>query len=409
MLAEKTIFKCDMKVVKSSDYPENHLKESVVQLINSGTHFSEAIENADGVPFQLIFGPTIDEGYYYNVGAGIKQLLGLDPGGLTEKVFHDMIDEIVPLYNHIPVNLVEARKKFINGEIKKYKAEVLITTPAGEKKWLMDSSLPLIDEETGKVIGSYGILFDITGLKLNNAKLALSTKQSDEDDSLRNAFLHNISHEVRTPLNAIVGFSTLLCESEFLHEQKKQYLSIINSSTDHLLEILDNIVEISKIDAGAVTNYKEELNLNSLIREVFDRFNPKAKEKGIVLHYEAQTEDGEVIVVTDKFKLEYILNNLVNNALKFTFAGTVIFGFTGVDKNIKFYVSDTGIGIPEEHKSKIFNRFYQAECGTTRRFEGTGLGLSVARAYVELLGGKIWFNSQIGKGTKFWFTVPFVK
>jgi signal transduction histidine kinase len=113
--------------------------------------------------------------------------------------------------------------------------------------------------------------------------------------------------------------------------------------------------------------------------------------------------------VTDKFKLEYILNNLVNNALKFTFAGTVIFGFTGVDKNIKFYVSDTGIGIPEEHKSKIFNRFYQAECGTTRRFEGTGLGLSVARAYVELLGGKIWFNSQIGKGTKFWFTVPFVK
>ena len=397
-----------MRAAKSPDNLSYRIsKDAEKQFINSGGFYCQAIENADGVPFQLIFGPRTGEGYYLNVGRGIRQLLGISPEEFTEKVFHEMIDEIVPLSDDISSEFSELRKKFIKGELKSYKAEVLIRMPGGEKKWIQDSSLPLIDEETGKVIGAFGILFDINEYKQTLDHLEKAREKAEEDDRLKSAFLRNISHEIRTPLNAIVGFSTLLCETENSPGKRQEFIDIIYRSSDHLLEILNDIVEISNIETNTVKFRKEVINLNSTLSKVYDRFRIIATEKNISLSFVAAHNDSEVNIFTDSYKLSQILTNLIGNAMKFTKEGEIEFGYLVKENKIEFYVSDTGIGVPPEHHERIFNRFYQAESNFTRSYEGTGLGLSISKAYIELLGGEIWFTSQPGKGSVFYFTLPY--
>ncbi len=382
-------------------------KDEEEQLINSENQYRQAIENADGVPFQLIFGPKSGEGYYLNIGAGIKQLLGLTPEEFTEKRYNELVKKVIPLSADISPDFSVARKKFISGEIKNYRAEILIRTPGGENKWIQDSSLPLIDEETGKVIGAFGILFDINESKMNLGNLEEAMKKAEESERLKSAFLHNISHEIRTPLNAIVGFSALLNEHENDPESRKEFIDIITRSTDHLLEIINNIVELSDIEANSIKVNITEINLNSTLRRVYDQFRANAREQNISLCFAAALDDSKVNIMTDGFKLLQVLSNLVNNAMKFTKEGKVTFGYTIKDQIIEFYVSDTGIGISPEHHEMIFSRFYQTDSSYTRPFEGAGLGLSISKAYVELLGGIIWFTSKPGEGSVFYFTLPF--
>lgn len=396
-----------MRTAKSSDNPGYCIsKDADEQSANSGTFYCQAIENADGVPFQLIFGPRIGEGYYLNVGTGIRQLLGISPAEFTEKCFHEMIDKIIPLSDDSPSELSESREKFISGEIKSYKAEVLVRMPGGEKKWIRDSSLPLIDEETGKVIGVFGILFDIDERKRTMNQIEKAKEKAENGDRLKSSFLHNISHEIRTPLNAIVGYTTLLCDTENGNGKQQEFMDIIFRSTDHLLEIFDDIIEISNIESNTVKVRKEVINLKTIFRKIYDRSRVKACEKNITLRYVEAPGDTEVNIFTDGFKLLQILLKLIGNAMKFTEEGEVEFGYSVKDNKIEFYVSDTGIGIPQEHHTMIFDRFYQADSSSTRRFEGTGLGLSISKAYVELLDGEIWFESQPGKGSVFYFTLP---
>ena len=184
-------------------------------------------------------------------------------------------------------------------------------------------------------------------------------------------------------------------------------MDVIFRSTDHLLEIIDDIVEISNIEANTVKVRKEVINLHSILRKVYDRFRVKACKKNITLRYVEAPGDSEVNILTDGFKLSQILSNLINNAMKFTKEGGVEFGYSFKNDKIEFYISDTGIGILQEHQAKIFNRFYQAESSHTRQYEGTGLGLSISKAYIELLGGDIWFTSQPGEGSVFYFTLPY--
>lgn len=397
-----------MSVVKSHDNLSYHFSKGEEEVyVNRENLYCQAIENADGVPFQLIFGPRPGEGYYLNIGSGIENLLGISPEEFTEKHYQELIQEISPLSLDIPSDISESREKFIKGEIKSYKVEVLIRTAGGEKKWIQDSSLPLIDDETGKVIGAFGILFDINERKLNLTNLEKAREKAEESDRLKTAFLHNISHEIRTPLNAIVGFSTLLNEPDYDSDNRKEFINIISRSTDHLLEIINNIVDISNIESNGVKISKTEVNLNTTLRQVYGNFRLKASEKNISLCFASTLEDSEAKIITDGFKLSKILSNLVCNSMKFTKEGEVAFGYNIKDNNVEFYVSDTGIGISPENQEMIFSRFYQAESSYTRRFEGIGLGLSISKAYVELMGGRIWFTTQAGKGSTFYFTVPF--
>ena len=382
-------------------------RDDVENIPGNRAFYYQAIENAGGVPFQVIFGPRIGEGYYLNLGDGIRQLFGVAPEDFTERLFYEMIEEIVPLSDEISADSVMTRRKFISGKVKSYKAEVLVRTGGDERKWIRDASLPLIDEETGRVIGAFGILFDITDSKLNLEKLSKIRQKEDEFDSLKASFLHNISHEIRTPLNAIVGFSSLIGEHPDSPERCKEYLDIITSNSDHLLEIIENIVEISKIEAGTVKININKVNLNAMLRKVYDHFWVDTSRKGVQLSFAAALADGEADINTDDFKLTQVLRNLVGNALKFTGEGKVEFGYSIKDKKIEFYVSDTGTGIPEEHQASVFRMFYQADTSYTRTYGGTGLGLAISKAYVEMLGGEIWFTSHPGEGSVFLFTLPY--
>lgn len=376
------------------------------QFNNSGDFLCRAIENADGVPYQLVFGPAIGEGYYLNVGFGIKQLFGITPVEFTEELYHRMIEEIIPSNEDIPRNPVELREKIISGKIQNYKAEMLVMTPSGEKKWIKDSFIPVIDDKTGKATGLLGIFFDISEHKQTLLQLERAMEKATESDRLKAAFLNNLPHEIRTPLNAIVGFSTLLNEPGHDIEDQLEFRDIITHSSDHLLEIVDDVLEISKIEAKIVRILRKEVNLSRMLQRVYDRFRPAADEKKILLRYDARMDEKEIIINTDGYKLFQSLTNLLSNAVKFTLAGKVEFGFRIKEGMIEFYVSDTGIGIGLEHQPNIFKPFYQSESSSTKRHEGTGLGLAIAKAYIELLGGDIWFNSEPGEGSVFCFNIP---
>jgi PAS domain S-box-containing protein len=251
------------------------------------------------------------------------------------------------------------------------------------------------------------IIRDISGRKQAENDLKLARDKAEESDKLKTAFLHNISHEIRTPMNAIVGFSALLTEKEVETALRDSYVEVILNSSDHLLSIINDIIDISNIEANIVKINKQEVAINDLIRSLYKQFEIKTKGKGIGLSFTAGLPDDEAIVMTDPTKLQQVLINLLNNASKFTSSGGIRFGYKLQDNFVCFFVNDSGIGIPEEHQKKIFDRFYQVENPVTKLYEGTGLGLAISKAYTELLGGSISLKSKSGQGSEFYFKIPY--
>lgn len=247
---------------------------------------------------------------------------------------------------------------------------------------------------------------DITNEHKLKLELIAAKEKAEESDRLKTAFLHNISHEIRTPLNAIVGFTSLLSEPGIDEESKRSFTETIIHSSDQLLAIINEILEISNIEAGIVKLSKSEVNINHLIHRLYDQYLPKAKTKNLDFCTETPLPEGDAIIITDNTKIIQILTNLLNNAFKFTSEGNVKAGYIPENEYIKFYVSDTGTGIPADQHIKIFERFYQVDHDLSRQYEGTGIGLSIVKAYVELLGGRIWVESEPGKGSAFYFTLP---
>jgi len=373
---------------------------------DSGLFYFKAIENSGGIPFQLIFGKSIGEGYYLKIGEGILKLLGIPAERFTEKLFQSMIMEIHPLSDNIPFDSQEARRRFLNGEIKNYKADLLLITPTSDRKWIRDSSVPIFDKESGKVVGAFGILTELSNILQSHVNDDPVPDRAEEYERLKAAFLQNISHEIRTPLNAIVGFTTLLSEQIPSDDSRREYIDIISNSADHLAEVIDDIVEISKIEAGTVKISKEKVEINKLLLKIYDQFSRPAAEKSILLVFSKMPDKSVSDILTDSNKVSQVLRYLVNNAIKFTDKGKVEFGYSLRDGFIEFYVSDTGIGIPEEFQKNLFRHFYQAENSTNRRFQGTGLGLAISKAYIELLGGRIWYESKPSGGSVFRFIIP---
>jgi signal transduction histidine kinase len=378
--------------------------ENVVKSHYPGEFPDRVIENAGLVPFRLIFGELPGDTTYSDVGSGITELLGVAPADFTEQVFDCMIEKIFPLSGDYPAGMSEVNLKFRNRELESYNAEIQVITAGKERKWIRYSSLPLIDEETGKAAGASGILYDITGSKLYGEKIK---EKEEEYDILKADLLRNISHEIRTPLNAIVGFSALLGEHIDIPARRKEYLDIITRNSDHLLEVINDIMEISKIDAKMVKVRKDKVNLNSVLLKVRDQFSAEASGKGVLLSFEPDCNTRNFDVCTDWYKLIEVLRNLVENALKFTSEGRVEFGYSVKEGKIEFYVSDTGAGIPFDQQGKIFGRFFQGNSTTSRSYGGTRMGLPIAKAYIELLGGEIWFISNPGEGSVFRFTIPY--
>jgi PAS domain S-box-containing protein len=284
--------------------------------------------------------------------------------------------------------------------------EITLKNRDGSKVPCSLSSKVSFDENghPDKIIGS---MRNITERKNALEKLMLAKEKAEESDRLKTAFLHNISHEIRTPMNAIVGFSALLTEPGLDEASMTSFIDTITQSSNQLLAIISDIIEISNIEAGILKSSKDEIRVNLVFQRLFDQFYPKAAENGITFKKETPLPDNKAIIQSDNTKFIQILTNLLSNAFKFTSNGTIEFGYVINDRFINFYVSDTGIGIPEDQYLRIFDRFYQVEHMMARHFEGTGLGLSISKAFVELLGGKIWVDSELGKGSVFYFTLPF--
>lgn len=290
---------------------------------------------------------------------------------------------------------------------KPYSLELELISATGTEKWVQTIGQPVL--ENGKVVKVRGSFQDITEHKRIQEDLVAAKEKAEESDRLKTAFLNNISHEIRTPMNAIIGFSALLTDPNLDDESKAAYSETIAQSSNQLLAIINDIVEVSNIEAGIVQITKGKVQLNGTLRRLDDLFSLKAKEKGVILRRITPLPDGEDVIISDITKFTQIFSNLLGNALKFTRDGTVEFGYRAAREELEFFVSDTGIGIPENQISRVFDRFYQIDHQLSRLNEGTGLGLSISKAYVEMLGGRIWAESEPEKGSVFFFTLPFKK
>ena len=242
-------------------------------------------------------------------------------------------------------------------------------------------------------------------LEQKNRELTLAKEKAEESDRLKTEFLQNMSHEIRTPINAILGFSELLNDTN--EEEKERYVSIIKSSGKQLLHIIDDILEISKLETKQVRVYETEIYLNDLLLDHYFYFDIEAKKKGLQLYLKNGLSDGESKVRTDTTKLNKIISNLLENAIKYTSEGYIEYGYKINDGNIELYIKDTGIGIKKENQETIFNRFSQEEKSLSRSVGGLGLGLSIVKGNAELLGGKITVESEKGKGSIFTVTIPY--
>ncbi len=242
--------------------------------------------------------------------------------------------------------------------------------------------------------------------------LISALEKAEEADRLKSAFLANMSHEIRTPMNGILGFAELLKMPGLTGNQQQEYIDIIKKSGERMLNIINDIIDISKIESGLVEILNKESNINEQIQFIYNFFELQAKSKGIKLNFTNKFAAHEVIIFTDQEKLYAILTNLVKNAIKYTDRGSIELGFEIItlkpaEPVLEFYVKDTGIGIPVDRQKAIFDRFIQADIADTRAFQGAGLGLSIAKAYVEMLGGKMWVESEEGAGSTFYFTIPY--
>ncbi|MBP1618127.1 MAG: histidine kinase [Bacteroidetes bacterium] len=248
---------------------------------------------------------------------------------------------------------------------------------------------------------------DFTQLKEAETELIAAKEKAEESDRLKTAFLLNMSHEIRTPMNGILGFTSLLNEPGLNDDERTQFISLIHKSGERLLNTINDIIEISKIEIGDVMLKLEKINLVELMRFHHKFFNIQAQEKSLDFEITNQITGDDAELITDKSKLDSILMNLIKNAIKFTSTGKIEIGNYLRDGHVWFYVSDTGKGIPKEKQDTIFERFMQVDIGLARGYEGSGIGLSIVKAYLEILGGTIHVSSEIGQGSTFLFSIPY--
>ncbi len=258
-------------------------------------------------------------------------------------------------------------------------------------------------------IALMNIVRDITERKKTELELLTAKLKAEESDNLKSAFLANMSHEIRTPMNGILGFAELLKEPDLSTNKQNEYIEIIERSGNRMLNLINNIIDISKIESGLMEVYYSEVDINEKIIFTHDFFIPEAANKNILLKINTPLQSNDAIIKTDKDKLYSILTNLVKNAIKFTEKGIIEIGYKLKEDYIIFYVKDTGVGIPLNRHKAIFERFIHADIKNKSAYQGAGLGLAITKAYVELLGGQICVESKEGIGSSFYFTIPYIK
>ncbi len=279
----------------------------------------------------------------------------------------------------------------------------------GETNWFSATKVPIVDKRQKSIMGTVGITRNITKQIIVEKKLAKAKQQAEESDRLKSAFLANMSHEIRTPMNAILGFSDLLDDNNLEESEKKTYIQYIKNNGKTLLKLIDDIIDVSKIESNEMKITKTKFYLNKIFDELFsyyDRENKRVNNGNVHLKIN-KGKDNFFTIQSDEVRLKQVISNLLTNAIKFTNEGEIKFGYyVETDEKIIIYVQDTGIGIEEDKHEQIFKRFHHYAEMPGKDYYGTGLGLSISKHLVELLGGKIWVESSAGKGSKFLFSLP---
>jgi signal transduction histidine kinase len=295
---------------------------------------------------------------------------------------------------------------------------------SSEKLVIKNKELAFQNEEKEKraaelAIANKELAFQNEEKEKRAAELVIAKMNAEESNRLKSAFLANMSHEIRTPMNGILGFAELLKDSKLKHNHQQEYIKIIEESGKRLLNIINDIIDVSKIEVGLMKTDIKESNINKQIEYIYTFFKPEVEAKGMQLFFKNALPEKEAYIKTDREKLFAILSNLVKNAIKYSNEGSIEFGYvlkTGSqstiqsqNKELEFFVKDTGIGIPKKRQEAIFERFIQGDVEDIHAKQGAGLGLTISKSHVEMLGGKIWLESEEGKGSTFYFTIPYNK
>ena len=330
------------------------------------------------------------EDYYRDVNSSFMKLVGKTKSQLIGKRYKELFKAVdsywLETYNQIVkkgISINYKNKKTTNGKYYEIFA------------WEIHKNLIAV------------IFEDITERRQKDLKILNDKENAEKNDRIKNDFISNLSHEIRTPMNGILGFTKFLNDPNLAEVKRKHYISIIQNSGHQLLRTIDDLIEISKITSNRVEVIEKEVSLNNLLLELFTIFDLKAKENNTPLYLRKGLSDKESFILTDAYKLNNILSNLLENALKFTAEGSIEFGYKKIGSNIEFYVKDTGAGIKTSRQKSIFERFTQEEKEIKKQFGGLGLGLSIAKENTKLIGGKITLKSKKGEGATFFVTIPY--
>jgi two-component system, chemotaxis family, CheB/CheR fusion protein len=301
--------------------------------------------------------------------------------------------------------------KYRNFEISgHFDEEYRILRPDGQIRWIWARYFPVMNEK-GVMYRYAGVAQDITARKEAERELIIARDKARESDKLKSAFLANMSHEIRTPMNGILGLAQFLKDASLDQTERDSYIDIINESGKLLMNIINDIIDIAKIESGQINLSLSDCHVDEILGNLLTLYKARAGGDGkaaLEISFEKKAQH-DLIILTDGFRLQQVLVNLIGNAYKYTERGFIRFGYEIRGEEIEFYVSDSGIGIPEEKHQHIFERFTQVDYSSTRLYGGTGLGLAICKGLLELLGGSIWLKSAPGAGSEFRFKIPYRK
>lgn len=370
---------------------EKDLKENELTLSN-------LVSNLPGMVYRC----ALDENYTMQfMSEACIKITGYSPDDFIGKKMISFNELIFPEYR-LPI---WEKWQHVMADKSVFESEYPIKTAAGDTKWVWERGRCIFDEND-QVQFLEGYIEDITEKKKKDTELIRAKEKAEESERLKSVFLANISHEIRTPMNGILGFAELLKEPDLSPENQQEFISTIEINLYRMLNIISDLIEISKIEAGEMVLRYSTININCELQRLYDGFKTNLNGKNIQLKLSCELPDEKSNMETDSLKFNQILSNLIKNALKFTEEGTISFGYKKNDNVFEFFVSDTGPGIQPDVKELIFERFMQADQGSTRKYEGIGLGLTISKAYVEQLGGTIKVESEPGKGSTFKFELP---
>ncbi len=298
--------------------------------------------------------------------------------------------------------IIKTGKALLNYQEKEFRKDGSVT-------WVATTKVPLRDNQ-GEIIGVMGISHDITDRIRMEEELIKAKQKAEESDRLKSAFLANMSHEIRTPLNGILGFVHMILKKEKLSKKDtERYASLIRDSSDHLIQIIDDIIDISSIESGNIEIDLGPMHINAFLNELYTLYSESLKNDVHAINLKVKNVKEDLIIYTDENHLRQIFINLLDNAIKFTEEGLIEFGIESTNEDkITFFIRDTGIGIAEDKYEAIFDRFRQIELDLQREYGGNGLGLSIAKKLVQLMRGEIWVESEFNKGSTFRFNLPLI-